>query len=133
VNPRERAVLIFLTATFLAGAGITLVRRHVRARQAAASPIVVEGTVEAGPPSDRPVDLNQARRYELEALPGIGPVLAGRILDYRARHDGFREVGELRSIPGIGPKRYSALVELVSVGPVVPDSVPAADSGPAGP
>ncbi len=116
MNRKERAVLLFLTATFLVGAGITAFRNYRRARRAAAAPLVIEQPADTTDPDDYRVDLNRARRYELEALPGIGPVLAGRIIDYRERHGGFGEVGELRSVSGIGPKRYAALEEMVTVG-----------------
>ena len=55
------------------------------------------------------VDLNRATPAELDALPGIGPVLAGRIIAYRRAHGAFRSVEDLLDVPGIGP----ALVERV--------------------
>lgn len=62
-----------------------------------------------------PVDLNQATAEQLEALPGIGPVLAGRILEFREANGGFTEVGQLREVPGIGEKRFQELAEQVRV------------------
>ena len=62
------------------------------------------------------VDLNQATPRQLDGLPGIGPVLAGRIVGYRQRKGGFHSVGELRAVSGIGEKRYLALEDLVTVG-----------------
>ena len=46
---------------------------------------------------------------QLDALPGIGPVTAQKILDYRAEHGGFRSVDDLDAIPGIGPARVEQL------------------------
>ena len=128
MNPKERTVLILLGAAFLVGTGITLVRRHQKARLAAASPLTIENPVDTILPAAIAVDLNRARRYELEALPGIGPVLAGRILDYRERHGGFDDVGDLRNVTGIGPKRYAGLKELVVAGPAWADSTVGVDS-----
>ena len=54
--------------------------------------------------SDNRVDLNTATKEELENLPGIGPVLAQRILDYRAEHGRFEAISDLLLIPGIGLK-----------------------------
>ncbi len=132
MNPRERVVLLFLTATFLVGAGMTAYRRIRLARQQAASPIVVENPVDTTGTEPAPIDLNQARQYELEALPGIGPELARRIISYRQQHGRFRSVRELRQVSGIGPKRYAAICELVTVGArqsASPKQTPHPDSG----
>ena len=61
------------------------------------------------------VHLNTATQTDLEALPGIGPVLAGAIIDERERRGGFRSVQELRDVDGIGEKRFATLAELVTV------------------
>ena len=60
------------------------------------------------------VSLSSASLAELDALPGVGPVTAQKILDYRAAHGGFSSVDDLDSIPGIGPARLEQLRELVS-------------------
>jgi competence protein ComEA len=62
-----------------------------------------------------PVDLNTATLAELDALPGIGPVLAGRILEWRAAHGGFTLVDELGEVPGIGPTLLGRLRDLVTL------------------
>ncbi len=120
MNPKERTALVFLVAVLLVGAGVAVHRRHVQARRLAASPIVVENPADTTDVDTGLLDLNRAKKYELEALPGIGPVLAGRIIDYRERHGGFSSVSELRNVAGIGPKRYAVLREMVTVG--YPDS-----------
>ena len=63
--------------------------------------------------SGRP-SLSSATLAELDALPGVGPVIAQKILDYRAQHGGFRSVDDLDAIPGIGPARIEQLRDLVS-------------------
>jgi len=55
------------------------------------------------------LDLNQATREDLEALPGIGPVLAGRILDCRQTHGPFRHIDDLEQVSGIGPKKLAQI------------------------
>lgn len=122
MNRRERVVLLLLTAALLAGVAVSYCRRAALRRQAALSPITVVQDSTAGFPLDPaavapPVDLNQATPRQLDGLPGVGPVLAGRIIECRRRKGGFRSVSELRSVPGIGTKRYAALKELVTVGP----------------
>ena len=62
------------------------------------------------------VDLNRATQAELEELPGIGPVTAGRILAWRQEHAGFTTVGELLEVSGIGERTLEQLEPLVTVG-----------------
>ena len=56
-----------------------------------------------------PISLSQATEAQLESLDGIGPALAGRILEYRQQHGGFRSLDELKEVSGIGDKRFEAL------------------------
>lgn len=51
-----------------------------------------------------PLDLNQASAADLEAVPGLGPVLAHRITTFRAEHGPFRDLEGLLQVKGIGPK-----------------------------
>jgi competence protein ComEA len=70
-------------------------------------------TAPGGPP--QPVHLNSATLEELDTLPGIGPVTAQKILDYRTEHGAFSSVDELDSVPGIGPARLAELKKLVDL------------------
>ncbi|CAL9528204.1 hypothetical protein SUDANB6_03998 [Streptomyces sp. enrichment culture] len=69
------------------------------------------GAAAAGPAA--PLSLNTATADQLETLPGVGPVLARHIVDYRTRHGGFRSVDELRDVNGIGERRFADLRNLV--------------------
>jgi competence protein ComEA len=60
-----------------------------------------------------PVQLSTATLEQLDSLPGVGPVTAQKILDYRQKHGAFQSVDELDAVPGIGPKRLDQLHELV--------------------
>ncbi|MFE1955096.1 helix-hairpin-helix domain-containing protein [Streptomyces sp. NPDC059524] len=60
-----------------------------------------------------PLGLNTATVEQLETLPGVGPVLAQHIVDYRTEHGGFRSVDELREVNGIGDRRFEDLQNLV--------------------
>ena len=62
------------------------------------------------------LDLNRATAAELDALPGIGPVLAGRIVARRARAGPYREPEDLLDLPGIGPRLFERLRPLITVG-----------------
>lgn len=67
----------------------------------------------AGSSPSAPLDLNSATLEQLEALPGIGPVTAQKILDYRQQHGAFHSVSELEGVPGIGPAHIAQLKGLV--------------------
>ena len=60
-----------------------------------------------------PVQLSTATLEQLDSLPGVGPVTAQKILDYRQKHGAFQSVDELDAVPGIGPKRLEQLRDLV--------------------
>ncbi|PBC63828.1 DNA-binding protein [Streptomyces sp. Tue6028] len=70
------------------------------------------GSVAGAAPS-APVALNTATVEQLDGLPGVGPVLARHIIDYRTQHGGFRSVDELREVNGIGDRRFADLRNLV--------------------
>ena len=61
-----------------------------------------------------PIDLNTASAAELEALPGVGPVLAERIVSFRDQNGRFDVVEDLLQVPGIGEAKLAALRDLVS-------------------
>jgi competence protein ComEA len=68
-----------------------------------------------GAASAAPVNLNTATLEQLDTLPGIGPVLAQRILDWRAAHGGFGSVTDLDEVSGIGDSTFADLSPLVTV------------------
>jgi competence protein ComEA len=61
------------------------------------------------------VNINTASVGELDGLPGIGPVLAQRIVDYRTQHGPFRSVNDLQKVEGIGQKKFESLKDFVTV------------------
>jgi comEA protein len=118
----QRTAILLLAAAFLIGSAIRFFQsRHSvpealqgqvfpdSATAAAFRAQAAEVAQLADEMAKRPVDINTATRMELERLPGIGPVLSQRIIDYRDRHGPFASVEALDDVPGIGPKRLEAV------------------------
>jgi competence protein ComEA len=68
----------------------------------------------AGGAIGRKLSLSSATADQLDELPGVGPITAQKILDYRAEHGPFRSVDDLDAVPGIGPTRIEQLRDLVT-------------------
>jgi competence protein ComEA len=100
--------LVNLAAPISDGTQIVVPKR-VPAAPAGASPADPGAAPAAGP-----IHLNTATVEQLDELPGIGPVTAQKIVDYREQHGAFSSVDDLDAIPGIGPARLEQLRELVA-------------------
>jgi competence protein ComEA len=112
-GPRTGADLnaINLAAKVADGQQVVVPRRGAAG---AAGPAAAAGAAAtgAGAPdgaTQPPVSLNTATAEQLDTLDGVGPATAGKILDWRRQHGGFRSIDDLGEIPGIGPKRLAAL------------------------
>ncbi len=79
-------------------------------RTGSASAAGVTGAAPTGP-----VDLNTATAEQLDALPGVGPVTAAKIVSDRTENGPFRTADDLMRVPGIGAKRFESLKDLVTV------------------
>ncbi|XVQ88395.1 ComEA family DNA-binding protein [Microbispora siamensis] len=101
--------------------GINLARRLVDGEQiVAGGPATAGAGPASGPdpgtvPEAGVVNLNTATAEQLDALPGIGGVIAQRIVDYRDAHGGFQSVDQLKDVPGIGDRKFAEMRDKVSV------------------
>ena len=73
------------------------------------------GPSTGGAGSSASLDVNRATQAQLEELPGVGPVTAGKIIAWREEHRRFTRVEELQEVDGIGPKTYAQLAPHVRV------------------
>jgi competence protein ComEA len=104
-TPKAQIELVNLAARIVDGEQIVVPRRGLAGPSVAAP----DGAAATGP-----VHLNSATLEQLDALPGVGPVTAQKILDYRQQHGAFGSVDELDAIAGIGPARLATLRGLVA-------------------
>ena len=72
----------------------------------------------AQPAVTTPININTATASELEALPGVGPAMAARIVEYRSKNGGFKKVEDLMNVKGIGEKTFLKLKSLVTIAPI---------------
>ncbi len=106
MTKEERQIFLFLLAVGIAGLGVKFyLKTHCREKLSEGREFGRLGKL----------NLNKADRTALQIIPGIGEKLSGRIVDYRAQHQGFLSVEELRNIKGITAKRYEIIQNLVYI------------------
>ncbi len=107
-----------IAATCVAGASSFLSARRL-------PPVVPSRATLTGKEMPRPlglrIDINRAPRRELSLLPGVGPVLAARIVADRESGGNFASLDDLARVPGIGPKTIDRIAPMVIVGLASPE------------
>lgn len=124
-NKKELAVILMLTGSGLLGWGIKGFRKHTQVTpdrfSVYADTVQYVSKKKVSKPAKKKagkINLNSADRKELESIKGIGPALAGRILEYRAKHGPFQKTEDLLAVKGIGPKKLKKIAGVASVAPV---------------
>ena len=83
-----------------------------------ASPSSAQGKAPAPKPTATaaaPVNLNTATAEQLATIPGVGPKMAERIIDYRQKNGGFKKVEDLMNVSGVGEKSFLKMKPLITV------------------
>jgi comEA protein len=127
MNRKEMIVLFFLCFTFLIGIGVKFIRRHKEQRNLQAITIkkIINDTLVTTIDEEEVdsidvttlININKASNKELEALSGIGPALAQRIIEYRQKYGGFKTKDEIKRVSGIGPKKFAAIEDKITTIP----------------
>ena len=125
---KTEALLLAMTLVFLLLTGAIFV---LRSRSGGAEYVVRNETMRAAeeetppasvleeeppvPSAENPLNINMADVAALDTLPGIGPVLAGRIVEYRSTHGAFSKKEDLLLVEGIGEGIYGDLRDVITV------------------
>ena len=125
---KTEALLLAMTLVFLLLTGAIFV---LRSRSGGAEYVVRNETMSAAeeetppasvleeeppvPSAENPLNINMADVAALDTLPGIGPVLAGRIVEYRSTHGAFSKKEDLMLVEGIGEGIYGDLRDVITV------------------
>ncbi|MEK6321186.1 MAG: helix-hairpin-helix domain-containing protein [Acidobacteriota bacterium] len=111
---RLLAISFLLATVAFASCGRSIRVSNTNSAAPAANRTALTSTIESGRQQPR-LNLNTATAEELMTLPGIGEVMAKRIIDYRERHGRFRRAEEIIIIEGFSERKYRAIAEMICV------------------
>jgi competence protein ComEA len=104
-----------MRALFMVLAIVAIAAIPAAAQQASATSSSKPAAAKAAAAPAAPVNLNTATQPQLEALPGIGPKVAERIVEYRQKNGSFKKIEDLMNVKGIGEKSFLKLKPLLMV------------------
>ncbi len=126
-HTNEKTVLLFLVFGFIIGMGVWIYRQYYEPVPIISDSVLNQEDISSGKVNEKEINpektenpnllvsINKATREQLEYLPGIGPVMATRIIAYRDQHHGFQTIDELLEIKGIGEKTVEKLKPYIQI------------------
>ena len=114
-EPNQMKRLTILVALVALTFSSCATHRDVSSVNSSQKPPVEQTSISQSEPKKPCVNLNAATVEELKELPGIGDVMARRVIDYRERHGRFRRPEEIIIVEGFSEKKYHAIAEMICV------------------
>ncbi len=115
---KQQWILLGITAVFLCLIIGIFVGRNLTGAYIPVNKVISTDTTDTNnttQPQDGKIDLNTANLQQLQLIPGVGEVIAQRILDYRTDQGGFQAVEELLNVSGIGEKKFEQIKQYVKI------------------
>ena len=121
LEKHRQTLILLLSVLIIAGSGVSL-GFGIAELSKSSSPLQTSGFEKVVPsdlgtakPQPSPININAAPAMDLESLPGIGSVIAQRIIDYRKKNGPFKTIAEIQNVSGIGSVTYAKLKDQVTV------------------
>jgi comEA protein len=121
-TPQETKALIFLLTALLVGSGIVLYKRthpgfapQLKLEKSGVDSLRQTRYLSGREQGEIKINLNQATAAELQLLPGVGPALSKRIVEYREANGEFDRVEDVMQVSGIGAKTFEGIKDYVTV------------------
>ena len=110
LNSQEKKVLVFIAAAALVGIGLKFYQKHI-----GSTPKISDLNTATYNQASK-ININTAAEEDLIKIPGIGPELASRIIEYRQTQGPFSDIEDLKKVKGIGEKKFEAIKEFITLG-----------------
>ncbi|UCB51799.1 MAG: helix-hairpin-helix domain-containing protein [Candidatus Zixiibacteriota bacterium] len=121
-TPQETRAILFLLMALLVGSGIILYQRthpgfapQLKLEKSGVDSLRAIQYLSGRGQEENTIDLNRATAAELQLLPGVGPALSRRIVEYREAKGEFDRIEDVMQVSGIGPKTFEAIKQYLTV------------------